>query len=134
MGVAGLNSGIDEHDATRKNMTEMAILGTVEFEGNVNMAESIPKKAVVALSETPEDFWAGRFQVVPPHQARISAFDRSFHFGDSVYEVARTYEGVPFGLREHMDRMERSAKQALFKDFPSQSLLFSMIRKAFLKT
>jgi branched-chain amino acid aminotransferase len=42
-------------------------------------------------------------------QARVSVFDRGFLYGDSVYEVVRTYAGIPFAVGEHLDRFERSA-------------------------
>jgi branched-chain amino acid aminotransferase len=42
-------------------------------------------------------------------EARISVLDRGFLYGDSVYEVIRTYDGRPFALDEHLDRLERSA-------------------------
>ena len=48
-------------------------------------------------------------QLVPPEQATVSVFDRGFLYGDSVYEVARTYGGRPFELGRHLDRMDRSA-------------------------
>lgn len=35
----------------------------------------------------------------------ISVFDRSFFYGDSLYEVFRTYDGVPFGMDEHFERL-----------------------------
>ncbi len=47
--------------------------------------------------------------LVPPERAFISVFDRGFLYGDSVYEVLRTYGGVPFELDLHLDRLERSA-------------------------
>jgi branched-chain amino acid aminotransferase len=40
-------------------------------------------------------------------------FDRGFLYGDSVFEVFRTYGGVPFGFAEHMARLARSAEKAL---------------------
>jgi branched-chain amino acid aminotransferase len=42
--------------------------------------------------------------------AKISVLDRGFLYGDSVYEVLRTYAGVPFCLEEHLGRLERSAE------------------------
>jgi branched-chain amino acid aminotransferase len=36
--------------------------------------------------------------------------DRGFLYGDSVYEVFRTYSGVPLFYREHWERMENSAR------------------------
>ena len=44
-----------------------------------------------------------------PQNAKISIFDRGFLYGDSVYEVTRSYEGIPFLLEEHLDRLWRSA-------------------------
>lgn len=43
-------------------------------------------------------------------KATVSVFDRSFLYGDSLYEVARTYRGKPFGLSEHWDRLWESAR------------------------
>jgi branched-chain amino acid aminotransferase len=47
--------------------------------------------------------------LVAPDQAFISVFDRGFLYGDSVYEVVRTYGGVPFELDAHLERLENSA-------------------------
>ena len=45
---------------------------------------------------------------LPLAQARISPLDRGFLFGDAVYEVIPVYNGRPFRLREHLDRLNRS--------------------------
>ncbi len=45
--------------------------------------------------------------------AVVSVFDRGFLYGDSVFEVYRTYEGVPFAETEHLERLERSAARLL---------------------
>lgn len=50
--------------------------------------------------------------ITAAQDAKVSIFDRGFQYGDSVYEVTRTYEGVPFFLEEHFDRLENSAKLA----------------------
>lgn len=44
-----------------------------------------------------------------PHEATVSVYDRGFLYGDSVFEVVRTYGGRPFGLGEHVARLFRSA-------------------------
>jgi branched-chain amino acid aminotransferase len=49
-------------------------------------------------------------KIVPLEQAKVTVFDRSFLFGDSLYEVIRTYQGKPFRLGDHLDRLEASAK------------------------
>jgi len=41
--------------------------------------------------------------------ARVPVLDRGFLYGDSVYEVFRTYQGVPFLFDEHWLRLENSA-------------------------
>ena len=48
-------------------------------------------------------------QIGPSESAQISIFDRGFLYGDSVYEVIRTYEGIPFELDRHLVRLEESA-------------------------
>lgn len=47
--------------------------------------------------------------LVPPGQAKVSVFDRGFLYGDSVYEVIRTYRRRPFELDRHLARLRRSA-------------------------
>lgn len=47
--------------------------------------------------------------IVAPEDAKVSAYDRGFLYGDSVFETIRTYRGAPFALAEHMERLERSA-------------------------
>jgi branched-chain amino acid aminotransferase len=47
--------------------------------------------------------------VVPAEEARVSALDNGFTFGDSVYETLRTYGGRPFHLDRHLGRLRRSA-------------------------
>lgn len=41
--------------------------------------------------------------------ATVSINDRSFLFGDGVYEAIRAYDGRLFGLEEHVQRLFRSA-------------------------
>ncbi len=52
-------------------------------------------------------FVNGRFLALK--DATVSIDDRGFQFGDAVYEVIRTYRGVPFELAGHLQRLERSA-------------------------
>ncbi|WP_248345384.1 aminotransferase class IV [Anaeromyxobacter paludicola] len=48
---------------------------------------------------------------VPPERAVVSVFDRGFLYGDSVYEVLRTYGGRAFEGEEHLSRLARSAER-----------------------
>jgi branched-chain amino acid aminotransferase len=50
-----------------------------------------------------------------PEEALVPVLDRGFLYGDSVYEVARTYGGRPFALGLHLDRLERSAARILLR-------------------
>ncbi len=50
-------------------------------------------------------------QIHQPEDAVISVFDRGFLFGDSVYEVTRTYNGKVFLWDEHYDRLQSSASK-----------------------
>src|SRR5262249_17594018 len=45
---------------------------------------------------------------LPLAEVKVSALDRGFLFGDSVYEVLRVYGGKPWLLDEHWDRLTRS--------------------------
>lgn len=48
-------------------------------------------------------------KMIPISEAKVSVFDRSFLYGDSLYEVVRTYDGEPFGIDEHLRRLYLSA-------------------------
>jgi branched-chain amino acid aminotransferase len=50
--------------------------------------------------------------IVPESQVLIPFRDRSFKYGDGVFDVARTFGGRIFKLREHVDRLYRSLKYA----------------------
>jgi branched-chain amino acid aminotransferase len=50
-------------------------------------------------------------RLVPPEEAVVPVLDRGFLYGDSVYDVVRTYGGRVFELGRHLDRMERSASR-----------------------
>lgn len=54
--------------------------------------------------------------IVKAAEACISVFDRGFLFGDSVYEVVRTYNGVPFKFEDHYRRLLRSARHLGMED------------------
>jgi branched-chain amino acid aminotransferase len=47
--------------------------------------------------------------LLPPGQAKVSIFDRGFLYGDSVYEVIRTYGIRPFEEEAHLARLRHSA-------------------------
>jgi branched-chain amino acid aminotransferase len=45
----------------------------------------------------------------PKSEAKISVYDHGFLYGDGVFEGIRVYNGVVFKLKEHVDRLYRSA-------------------------
>ena len=45
----------------------------------------------------------------PAVKTTIPVTDEGFLRGDGAFEVVRVYDGQPFALEEHFDRMERSA-------------------------
>ncbi|MEA2157424.1 MAG: branched-chain amino acid aminotransferase [Solirubrobacteraceae bacterium] len=47
--------------------------------------------------------------VMDAAQAQIPVTDEGLLRGDGVFEVVRLYDGRPFGLEEHLERMARSA-------------------------
>jgi D-alanine transaminase len=49
--------------------------------------------------------------LAPLNQARVSALDRGFIFGDGVYEVLPVYGGRIFGFEPHMVRLDRSLRE-----------------------
>jgi branched-chain amino acid aminotransferase len=49
--------------------------------------------------------------LVPAGEARVSVFDRGFLYGDSVYEVVRTYGLEPFEVGLHLARLAASAER-----------------------
>ena len=49
-------------------------------------------------------------EMVPWNEASISVFDRGFQYGDGVFEGIRFYNGHPFRLGQHLDRLALSAR------------------------
>ena len=49
-------------------------------------------------------------KIVPESQVLISFRDRSFKYGDGVFDMTRTFNGHIFKLQEHLERLYRSLK------------------------
>jgi branched-chain amino acid aminotransferase len=60
--------------------------------------------------------------LMPSHDATIPATDEGLLRGDGVFEVIRVYDGRPFALRDHLDRIERSAANLRLEDVPRSEL------------
>lgn len=48
-------------------------------------------------------------KMVSKEKATVSVFDHGLLYGDGVFEGIRTYDGLVFKLKEHIDRLYRSA-------------------------
>lgn len=48
-------------------------------------------------------------KITSPAEAKVSVYDRSYLYGDSLYEVVRTYGGQIYGMTEHLARLNASA-------------------------
>src|ERR1700750_3500379 len=51
--------------------------------------------------------------VMPAGEVQIPATDEGLLRGDGVFEVMRLYDGRPFALDDHLERMQRSADNLL---------------------
>lgn len=49
-------------------------------------------------------------EATSPELRTISVFDRAYLYGDSLYEVVRSYEGKFYLLDEHLERLQKSAE------------------------
>ena len=50
-------------------------------------------------------------KIIPDTERSISPGDRGFLYGDGIFETLRTYNGDPFKLTEHLERMRCSAEK-----------------------
>ncbi|MBM3944123.1 MAG: branched-chain amino acid aminotransferase [SAR202 cluster bacterium] len=46
----------------------------------------------------------------PRSQCKIDLLDRGFYVGDAVFDIARTFNGKSFKMKEHVERLYRSLK------------------------
>jgi len=51
----------------------------------------------------------------PKSEAKISVYDHGFLYGDGVFEGIRSYGGIVFKLREHIDRLYKSAHALMLR-------------------
>lgn len=53
---------------------------------------------------------------LPPNQAMVSVMDRGYLFGDGVYEVIPAYNGKPFRLDAHLQRLHNSLAEIRIRE------------------
>tara|TARA_Y100000034_G_C6886727_1_gene407217 strand:+ start:917 stop:1861 length:945 start_codon:yes stop_codon:yes gene_type:complete len=58
-------------------------------------------------------------KILDESEARLSVYDSALMFGDMVFEMTRSFNGVQFKLKEHLDRLIRSGK---FVHIPMQEI------------
>jgi len=68
-------------------------------------------------------------QLVHRDEAGISPFDSAVQGGDAVWEGLRLYNGRIFKLREHLDRLERSAHALSFSEIPPREKIIEEIKR-----
>ncbi len=50
-------------------------------------------------------------KIISETEGRISSKDRGFLYGDGIFETLRSYNGIPFKLTEHLERLHSSAEE-----------------------
>ncbi len=65
----------------------------------------------------------------PANEPSISPLNRGFLYGDAVYEVWRTYDGILFGWDAHWERLRRSAAALFFNLTVSPETILPEIRR-----
>ena len=68
-------------------------------------------------------------RLVHRDEAGISPFDSAVQGGDAVWEGLRLYDGRIFRLREHLDRLRRSALALAFAEIPPHDEIINEIRR-----
>ena len=69
-------------------------------------------------------------QLIHRVKAGVSPFDSAVQGGDAVWEGLRLYNGRIFKLREHLDRLERSARALSFAEIPPREKIMEEIKRA----
>lgn len=59
------------------------------------------------MPKEPQIYIDGKF--FPKPEAKISVYDHGLLYGDGVFEGIKAYNGIVFKLREHVDRLYKSA-------------------------
>lgn len=68
-------------------------------------------------------------KLVEKEAAKISVFDHGLLYGDGVFEGIRTYNGLIFKLKEHIDRLYQSAHSIMLEiPMPKENLIEAVKR------
>src|ERR671911_718127 len=61
-------------------------------------------------------------KIAPSAETYVPATDEGLLRGDGAFEVVRVYDGRPFALLDHLDRLERSAANLRLDEVPRGEL------------
>ena len=68
---------------------------------------------------------------VDQEEIRIHPLDRGFYVGDAVFDLARTFNGRSFKMREHIDRLYRSLKHVRIDPGITQEEMLKRARRRY---
>src|SRR3972149_180735 len=69
-------------------------------------------------------------EFVEAGRAKVSVFDHGFLYGDGIFESLTSTGGRIFKLREHMDRLERSARALRLPVPPTKERLAAIVKES----
>ncbi len=69
-------------------------------------------------------------EFVEAGQAKVSAFDHGFLYGDGIFESLTARDGRLFKLQEHLDRLERSARTLRLNLPESRERIAEIVKEA----
>lgn len=72
----------------------------MQEDSELQVAGCTPPKKWVLVNE----------QFVLEADAKVSIFDRSFRYGDGLFETLRVYGGVPFAWEQHLERLRHGSE------------------------
>ena len=68
-------------------------------------------------------------EIIPESQASIPIRDKGFIYGDAVFDIARTFNGQVFRMKEHVDRLYASAKYLRLDPGMSQERMMELTQE-----
>jgi len=63
----------------------------------------------------------------PKSQAKVSVYDHGLLYGDGIFEGIRAYNSVVFKLKEHIDRLYRSARVIMLQIPPTKEEMIKAV-------
>jgi branched-chain amino acid aminotransferase len=96
-----------------QNISNLALLNYIRFGG-----ETLERELQIYIDGT----------FYPKSQAKVSVFDHGLLYGDGVFEGIRAYNGSVFKLREHVERLYRSAHMIMLEvPMPKEQMIQAVL-------